>query len=321
MSILVTGCAGFIGYNTTKELLKKNKKVIGIDNLNNYYDLDLKKNRLNLLNKDKNFFFFKIDVTNKKKLSNLIKKERIKYIIHLAAQAGVRYSINTPDEYFESNIIGFYYILNLSVKYKIKHLIFSSSSSVYGNNKKTPYNEESNSDFPISFYAATKKSNEVMAHSYSNIYKLPITILRFFTVFGPMGRPDMAIYKFTKNIKENKNLNLYNNGTNVRDFTYVDRITKIITKILYNKPTNKVPYKIYNIGSGYKIKIMSLVKILEKLIGKKSKIVKKPQNKGDVSATHADISKISKKIKLNKQNLKNLENDLKKYLDWYDNYY
>ena len=214
MKILVTGSAGFIGFHVSDYLLKNNNTVIGIDNINDYYDVNLKKSRLKILKKNKNFFFYKFDLINANKLEDLIKKFKVKYIVHLAAQAGVRYSIENPKTYFKNNLEVFFNILEASKKNNIKHLIFASTSSVYGENNNFPLKENDNTDKPISFYAATKKSNEILAHSYSYIYNLPCTALRFFTVYGPYGRPDMALFKFTKNILENKKIQLYNNGNN-----------------------------------------------------------------------------------------------------------
>ena len=238
MKILVTGCAGFIGFHLSNYLLKNNYDIIGIDNLNKYYDVNLKKNRLKLLKNYKNFQFIKFDLINKSKLDTIIKKYNIKYIIHLAAQAGVRYSLKNPKTYFKNNLEVFFNIIESSREKKIKHLIFASTSSVYGENKKFPSNEYDNTNNPISLYAATKKSNEILAYAYSSTYKLPSTALRFFTVYGPFGRPDMALFKFTKNILENKKIELYNNGYHSRDFTYIDDIVEGIVSVI-KKPKKK----------------------------------------------------------------------------------
>ncbi len=321
MSILVTGCAGFIGFNLCNSLLKKNKKnkIYGVDNLNHYYDIELKKNRLNILKDKTNFVFKKIDIKDKNKINLFIKKNSIKIIIHLAAQAGVRYSIQNPEAYVESNLIGFFNILESSKQNNIHHLIFASTSSVYGSSNKFPLSEDQKTDSPLSFYAATKKSNEVMAYSYSNIYNLPCTGLRFFTVYGPYGRPDMALFKFTKSIIENKKLELFNNGKHVRDFTYIDDVTKSILKILNKKPKNKVPYKIYNIGNSKPEKLITFLKEIEKYLGKKSKIKKKQLQKGDVYKTHANIDNLINNINF-KPSIE-LKIGIKKYIDWYKEYY
>ena len=223
MKILITGCAGFIGYHLSKKLSLNNDKIFGIDNLNNYYDVDLKKKRLNNLS-SKNFSFSKIDIKDYKNLKKFFKKNRFDIVYHLAAQAGVRYSIFNPETYFENNLKGFFNILECCREFKIKNLIFASTSSVYGKQKKFPLKEKYLTDKPLSFYAATKKCNEIMAYSYSQIYNLKCTALRFFTVFGPFGRPDMALYKFSNSIVKNKNLELYNSGNHTRDFTYIDDV-------------------------------------------------------------------------------------------------
>ena len=319
MAILITGCSGFIGFHVCELLLKKKWKVFGIDNLNNYYDVNLKKARLSILKKYTDFFFYKADIANKKKIEKIIKKNKIKYIIHLAAQAGVRNSITEPDKYFKSNILGFYNILNISKDNKINHLIFSSTSSVYGDSRRLPLNEKTNSDSPLSFYAATKKSNEVMAHSYSNIFKLPITVLRLFTVFGNYGRPDMAIHKFTENIRNNLKIDLYNKGKHFRDFTHIDKVTNVIEKLIYKPPSSKIPFELYNVASGNKTKITVLKKMIEKSLNKKSKVKYSDFKKGDVFQTHADINKINNKLKLRVD--KNLQENIKKYVDWFEDFY
>ncbi len=320
MNILVTGCCGFIGFHLAK-ILSGNKKykIFGIDNIDDYYDVNLKKARLNILQQSNNFQFYKIDISNKKKLERVFQKKRVKCIIHLAAQAGVRKSIKDPDKYFKSNILGFYNILNLSRNLNISHFIFSSTSSVYGNNKKLPFTENTNSDFPLSFYAATKKSNEVMAHSYANIYKLPTTILRLFTVFGTFGRPDMAIHKFTKSIKNNNKINLYNAGKHYRDFTHIDKVTTIIEKLISKPPLGKIPFSIYNVASGRKTRITTIKEIIEKSLNKKSKVKYSSLKKGDVFQTHANVKKI--KNKLNLKSDINLQKNIKQFVDWYEEFY
>ena len=240
MNILITGVAGFIGFSLAKRLIYENKynKIFGIDNVNSYYDIELKKNRLKELKKNNNFFFYKVNLKSKIIIDKLIKKNKIKVIIHLAAQAGVRFSIKNPDLYYESNILGFYNILELSKKNKIKHLLIASTSSVYGDCSKFPIQENFDSNKPLSFYAATKKSNEIVAYSYSSIFKLPITVMRFFTVYGPFGRPDMALFKITKSIFESKSFNVFNYGKHERDFTYIDDCTNYISKLINKTPKN-----------------------------------------------------------------------------------
>lgn len=320
MKILITGCAGFIGFHVSLKLIKfKKYNVVGIDNINNYYDTKLKVNRLKLLKRNKNFSFKKIDISNKSKILNLYRNYKFDIVLNLAAQAGVRYSINNPQKYFDSNLKGFFNILEASRIYKIKHLIFASTSSVYGNNKKFPLEENFNTDKPLSFYAATKKSNEILAFSYSNIYKLPTTGLRFFTVYGPYGRPDMALFKFTKSILNNKKLELYNHGNHIRDFTYVDDVSNCIFKLINKPPKNEIPFEIFNIGSNKPQKLMNFLKIITKNLNKKPKTVYKSMQKGDVIKSHASIKKINKKIyfKPKTKIAKGIEN----FIDWYKVYY
>ncbi len=320
MKILVTGCAGFIGYHFTNNILsKRNISVIGIDNINDYYDVNIKKNRLKNLKLKKNFTFYKIDLLEFNKLNKLIKKNKIKYIIHLAAQAGVRFSIENPRTYFDNNIKGFFNILEISKINNIKHLIYASTSSVYGDNKEFPLSEEYKTDSPLSFYAASKKTNEVMAHSYSYIYKIPSTGVRFFTVYGPFGRPDMALFKFTKNILNNKQIELFNGGLHVRDFTYVDDIINGIISII-NRPSKKeIPYNIFNIGNGKPKKLLDYLKNIEKYLNKKAKIKKLPIQTGDIVKTHADIKKLKKYS--NYVPRTNIEKGILKFIDWYKEYY
>ena len=319
MKILVTGCAGFVGYHLSNFLLKKNITVIGIDNINNYYDVNLKKSRLKILKKNKNFFFSKFDLINQKKLENLIKKFKIKHIVHLAAQAGVRYSIENPKTYFKNNLEVFFNILESSRKNKIKHLIFASTSSVYGENNNFPLKEKYNTDKPISFYAASKKSNEVLAYSYSYIYNLPCTALRFFTVYGPYGRPDMALFKFTKNILENKKIQLYNNGNHSRDFTYVDDIVSGIFLILKKNNNTKKIFNTFNIGNGNSRKLKDYLKAIEKKLNKKAKINNLPLQLGDIKKTHSDISLLNKYSNYNPKT--DIEEGIHKFIDWYLEYY
>ena len=323
MSILVTGCAGFIGFHFCSLFLIKNKKsnklIYGIDNLNTYYDVKLKKTRLSILKKNKKFIFKKLDITDRNKLDYFIKKNSIKVIIHLAAQAGVRYSIKNPKAYLDSNLIGFFNILESSRKNKIKHLIFASTSSVYGYSNTFPLIENQNTDKPMSFYAATKKSNEVMAYSYSNLYKLPCTGLRFFTVYGPYGRPDMALFKFTKSIINKKNVELFNKGKHVRDFTYIDDVTESIFKLLTKPSKHNIPYNIFNIGNSKPEKLLYFLKEIENNLKIKSKTINKKLQKGDVYKTHANIDKLVKKIKY-KPKIE-LKLGIKQYIEWYKNYY
>jgi len=323
MKILVTGAAGFIGYHVVKKLLGYKNDVVGIDNFNDYYDVKLKKARYSQLKKikTKNLNFYKIDLQNETKLNNLFKKHKFDFVINLAAQAGVRYSLSNPDSYLNSNIIGFYNLLKLSVKYKIKHLIGASSSSVYGeqtNNTK----EEDNTDKPLQFYAATKKSNELMAHSFSNIYKIPITMIRFFTVYGPWGRPDMMLYKFTDLITKNKKIPFYNKGHHYRDFTYIDDTVdgillsvKKIPKINKNK---KVPFEVYNLANSKQVYLREFLSELEKQLKIKVKIMNLKKQNGDVFRTSANISKAKKNLGYNPKT--GYKEGITQFLKWYKKY-
>jgi UDP-glucuronate 4-epimerase len=333
MNILVTGAAGFIGFHVVKKLLKnKNNKIIGIDNLNNYYDPTLKLKRVSILNNNKNFFFKKLDIVDKQKLILFIKNKKINYIIHLAGQAGVRHSLKFPQEYINSNILGFFNILEVSKLIKVKHLLFASTSSVYGLNKNLPFNENEITDHPIQFYAATKKSNEIMAHSYSYLYNIPMTACRFFTVYGPWGRPDMALFKFTKNILNNKEIEIYNFGNHSRDFTYCDDLAIIVKKLILkipkkNKNFNKknpesgssiAPFRIFNISSGKKVKLLSFVKEIEKQLGIKAKLRLKKLQTGDIIDTLSSRLKLGKYISLPK--ITDYKFGIKKFISWYKVY-
>ena len=320
MNLIVTGCAGFIGFHLCSKLIQdKRYNVLGIDNLNKYYDVKLKNNRINILKKKSNKFTFKkLDISNFQILEKFLRKKKIDCIINLAAQAGVRYSIINPSSYLQSNIIGFYNILEISKRKKIKHLLFASTSSVYGYSKKFPLLEKNNTDKPLSFYAATKKSNEVMAYSYSNIYKLPATGIRFFTVYGPYGRPDMALFKFTKAIINSKKIQLYNKGNHIRDFTYIDDVVNGITKIIKNPPKNKIPFKIYNIASNKPHHLKQFLKIIEKNLNKKAKIKYFSLQKGDVDKTHGSIKLLNKLGYIPKTSI---EEGVKKFIKWYKSYY
>lgn len=317
--ILVTGAAGFIGYSTINKISQK-YKVIGIDNLNAYYDLKLKKDRLKNLNKLTNFQFYKIDIENAKKLENIFKKYKFDYVVHLAAQAGVRYSINNPRSYLNANIVGFYNIIELSSKYKIKHFIYASSSSVYGNSKKYPTNENSKSDEPMSFYAASKKANELIAYSFANIYKLKSTALRFFTVYGPYGRPDMAPMIFANKVLNNKKLDLFNNGNLYRDFTYIDYVVDYLAQIIERPPTSNLTHRVFNIGNKSPVKVKSFLKEIEKYSNKKANIKNKSLPIGDVYKTYADVGNINKIVKSPPIKI-SYKDGIKLFLDWYVDYY
>ena len=335
MKVLVTGCAGFIGYHVAAKLIKQNYRIIGIDNLNNYYDKKLKIYRLNELRKisnKKNFNFFQIDICHKKKLKKLFKKHKFRKIFHFAAQAGIRFSLKRPDEYINSNLLGFFNILDLCKEFKILHLVYASSSSVYGSNKNLPFREKDFADHPLQLYAATKRSNELMAHSYSSLYKLPTTGLRFFTVYGPSGRPDMALYKFVKNIFFKKPIEIYNNGRHSRDFTYIDDAVNAILKATKNVPTSKkfgfnnsdpseshAPFRLINVGNSRPINMLACIKLIEKITG--TKAIKKfmPIQKGDILRTHSNPNKI-KRILDYKSNIK-IEEGLARFVNWFKIYY
>ena len=320
--ILVTGGAGFIGFHLTKRLLDLNYEVMAIDNLNDYYDVKLKEERLRILEKNSSFSFRKIDISNKGELENIFKENNFDIVINLAAQAGVRYSIDHPDSYIVSNIIGFYNILECCRNYPVKHLLFASSSSVYGKNKKVPYSTDDKVDQPVSLYAATKKSDELLAYAYSNLYDIKVTGLRFFTVYGPYGRPDMAYFSFTKNIIDDKEIKVFNNGDMYRDFTYIDDIVEGIVKLLDKVPLkdeNGVSYKIYNIGNNNPVKISKFIEILEKEIGKEAKKVYLPMQPGDVYQTYADITDLTKETGFVPKT--SLEEGLNKFVNWYKEFY
>jgi len=325
---LITGCSGFIGFNTALKLLKKKIKVVGVDNMNNYYDKSLKIDRLKILKNFKLFKFYKTDISNFNKLKTIFVKNKIKYVLHLAAQAGIRYSLKNPDIYFKYNVLGFYNIIKISSDFKIKHFIFASSSSVYGEQKKFPIKEQFTTDYPIQFYAATKKNNEVIAHSLSKINKLPCTGLRFFTVYGPWGRPDMAFFKFMKNILQKKPIKLYNYGKHYRDFSYIDNVVDAMLnsvkksyslKIAGNKKIKKAPFTIYNVGNGKSVSLIKCVQTLESILKIKIKFNRLPLQKGDVIKTFADVSKAKKDLNL-KANY-NLKHGLTNFVKWYYKYY
>ncbi|MDF2856794.1 MAG: capsular biosynthesis protein CpsI [Neobacillus sp.] len=320
MSILVTGAAGFIGFHLTKRLLAENYHVIGIDNMNDYYDVQLKKDRLAILENDFNFTFFEIDIANMDRLNQLFTEHSIRIVINLAAQAGVRYSIINPHAYVHSNIAGFMNILEACRHFQVDHFIYASSSSVYGANTSIPFSTSDTVDHPVSIYAATKKSNELMAYTYSHLYQIPTTGLRFFTVYGPWGRPDMAYYSFTRNIIKEKPIKVFNNGDLSRDFTYIDDIIEGIIRLLEKppvvlNPSAPPPYVIYNLGNNTPVKIMDFIQILENLIGKKAKVAYLPMQPGDVKETYADISDLQNDIGYRPSTP--IENGLSDFVEWF----
>ena len=332
MNTLVTGCAGFIGFHLTKTLLDQGNEIIGIDNLNHYYDPSLKEKRLEQLQIHKNFTFLELDICDMESLGLSLTRFKVSRIIHLAAQAGVRHSISHPRDYLNNNIIGFFNILEYARLNSVEHLTYASTSSAYGANKKLPFAEKNHADHPIQFYAATKRANELMAHSYSCIYGLPTSGLRFFTVYGPWGRPDMALFKFTKNIIAGKEIEIFNYGKHIRDFTYVTDIANGIIAVDQNAPTGNLdwdpmnpdpsssfaPFEIYNIGNSEPVELMTYVSLIEEFLGKKAKIKFLPIQQGDVEDTISDITKISK---LGYQPVINVREGVKNFLDWYLAYY
>jgi len=317
MKILVTGCAGFIGFHLANKLSQnKNNIIFGIDNVNNYYDIKLKKDRLKILKQNKNFKFSKFDITSFTRINSFFKKKKIDIVIHLAAQAGVRYSITNSEAYVKSNLIGFYNIIENSRLFKIKKFFYASTSSVYGDSNNFPLSEFSNTNNPKSFYAATKKSNEVLAYSYYEIFKFKAIGLRFFTVYGEFGRPDMALFKFTKCIIENKKIELFNGGDHVRDFTYISDVVESIRRLI----TKKFDFpEIFNISSSNPQQLKKFLKITEQIIGKKAKIINKKMQKGDVYKTHGDSKKLQKKI--NFLPSVDIDEGIKKFINWYKKYY
>ena len=333
MKILVTGSAGFIGSALTIRLLERGNSVVGIDNHNEYYDPELKENRLKRFVDHPNYNHQKIDLADQTKVEHVFKEFKPQKVVNLAAQAGVRYSMENPMAYVNSNIVGFLNILECCKFFNINHLVYASTSSVYGSNTMMPFSEHVSANHPLSFYAATKKSNELMAHTYSYLYGLPTTGLRFFTVYGPWGRPDMALFKFTKAILDEKPIDVFNYGKHTRDFTYIDDIVEGVLNALDNiaKPntnwdgnfpdpaSSNVPWNIYNIGNNKPVQLMDYIKALEMALGKKAKINFLPLQPGDVPDTFADVTNIKKAFKYSPNTL--VADGVKKFVKWYKEYY
>ncbi|MDB9884254.1 SDR family NAD(P)-dependent oxidoreductase [Candidatus Marinimicrobia bacterium] len=315
MKILITGAAGFIGYHLCKALLEEGHKVIGVDNLNNYYSQDLKLARLDLLTVNKNFSFEKVDIAKIQSISSVFKKFKPNKVVNLAAQAGVRYSIKNPQAYVKSNILGFVNILELSIKNEVEGFIYASSSSVYGSNKKIPFLEKDQTDNPVSIYGASKKSNELIATAYHNLYGLKTTGLRYFTVYGPWGRPDMAYFIFTKKILANENISVFNEGKMKRDFTFIDDII-VGTKSAIEKNYN---CEIFNLGNNKNEKLMDLISILENELSIKAKIKFLPMQSGDVKETYADLRESSKKLNFKPEI--SIYEGIPKFVEWYKDYF
>ena len=333
MKYLITGAAGFIGFHLSKRVLGQGDSVVGIDNLNEYYDVNLKKARLNELNEDPEFTFHRLDLVDRKEIEKLFSENKFDYVVNLAAQAGVRYSLTNPHAYIDSNIVGFLNILEGCRNSAIKHLVFASSSSVYGANTMMPFSVHHNVDHPISLYAATKKSNELMAHSYSSLYKLPCTGLRFFTVYGPMGRPDMALFLFTSAIMENRPIDVYNQGKMKRDFTYIDDIVEGVTRVVEKIPepdtgwnsdnpdpaASYAPYRIYNIGNNNPVELMKFIEVLEDCLGKKADKNLLPMQPGDVPGSYADVDDLVNDVGFKPSTP--IEQGIEKFVKWYLDYY
>ena len=320
-SILITGAAGFIGFHLSMRLLKQGFSVVGFDNLNDYYDVSLKEGRLRLLTQEPNFTFVRGDLADERAVETLFDRYDFAYVVNLAAQAGVRYSIDNPRSYINSNVIGFFNLLEAVRFHPVEHLVYASSSSVYGNQEKTPFSTDDFVDHPISLYAATKKSNELFAHTYSHLYGIPATGLRFFTVYGPWGRPDMAYFKFTKRILAGETIDIYNHGDLYRDFTYVDDVVTGIEKLLPCPPEEKdgAKHAVYNIGNNNPENLLTFVETLESVIGKAGEKRLLPMQPGDVYQTYADVEPLKKQVGFAPATP--LREGLSRFYDWYRTFY
>lgn len=333
MKFLVTGVAGFIGFHVARRLLEEDYHVVGIDNINDYYDVTLKQGRLKILREYPRFTFYKNSLEDSQAVEKVFDNEQPQRVIHLAAQAGVRYSIQQPHAYIQSNILGFLNILEGCRHHPVEHLVYASTSSVFGLNTTYPFSVSDNVDHPASLYAATKKSNELMAHSYSHLYNLPTTGLRFFTVYGPWGRPDMALFLFTKNILEGKPIEVYNYGKMERDFTYIDDIVEGVVRVMMKIPepnpdwsatnpdpaSSSAPYRLYNIGSNAPVPLMDYIHEIEKNLDMKAKLNLLPMQPGDVVKSHADVSELVQDFGYKPKY--NIQYGVKKFLEWYHSYY
>ncbi|MEL6319262.1 MAG: NAD-dependent epimerase [Cyanobacteria bacterium J06626_14] len=330
MKILVTGAAGFIGFSLCQRLLNEGRNVYGIDNLNDYYSVQLKRDRLAQLTSQDRFTFQQLDLFDRPGMQALFEQETFAYVVHLAAQAGVRYSLQNPYAYADSNLSGFLNVLEGCRHSSTQHLVFASSSSVYGANRKVPFSTEDNVDHPVSLYAATKKANELMAHAYSHLYSIPITGLRFFTVYGPWGRPDMAYFKFVDAIAKGKPIDIYNHGKMKRDFTYIDDVVEGIVRVLQHPPQavtaatqadsdSTAPYKVYNIGNHSPVELMRFIEVIETAMGQPAEKIMKPMQAGDVPATYADVEDLMRDVGF--QPATSIEVGIQKFVDWYHSYY
>lgn len=333
MKILVTGVAGFIGFHTARALLDRGDEVIGLDNMNPYYDVTLKEARLSQLEPRNRFTFVKGDLADKDTIDRLFATHKPERVIHLAAQAGVRYSLTNPGEYVHSNLVGFFNILEACRHNEVEHLVFASSSSVYGANTKTPFSVNDNVDHPISFYAASKKSNELMAHSYSHLFCLPTTGVRFFTVYGPWGRPDMALFMFTRNILAGEPIEVFNNGNSARDFTYIDDIVEGVLRMADRVPapdpswsgdepspgSSSAPYRIYNLGNNRPVELMDFIASIERALGREADKKFMPAQAGDVPVTYADIANLETEFGFKPAT--SIDQGIDKFVAWYRDYY
>ena len=333
MKLLLTGAAGFIGFHTAQILLARGDEVVGLDNLNDYYDVTLKQARLAILQKFSNFRFVKLDVADRPGMAELFAREKFQRVIHLAAQAGVRYSIQNPLAYIDSNVVGFANILEGCRHNSVEHLVYASTSSVYGANTKMPFSVHQNVDHPLSFYAATKKANELMAHTYAHLYQLPVTGLRFFTVYGPWGRPDMALFLFTKNILAGKPIDVFNYGNHRRDFTFVDDIAQGVVRAM-DRPaqpnpawngdapdpgTSQAPYRLYNIGNNQPVELMRYIECIEQNLGRKAEKNLLPLQAGDVPDTFADVQDLVQDVGYKPATP--VEEGVRRFIEWYVGYY
>ncbi len=331
--ILVTGAAGFIGYHLCRRLVKDGEQVVGVDNLNDYYDVRLKLDRLQQLDGKVNFRFIKAHLENREDIAGIFSEESFEIVINLAAQPGVRYSLDHPYSYVDSNVVGFQNVLEGCRHNNVQHLVFASSSSVYGANTSMPFSVHDNVDHPVSLYAATKKANELMAHAYSSLFNIPCTGLRFFTVYGPWGRPDMAYFLFTKAILEDKPINVFNHGKMQRDFTYIDDVIEGVVHVLDNIPksnpdwncdkpdsaTSYAPYRLYNIGNNVPVELLEFIETLEEKIGKKAKRNLMPMQAGDVQVTCADVDDLIRDVGFKPST--SLKEGISNFVDWYEDYY
>ena len=331
--VLVTGAAGFIGFHLAKRLLKDGYQVVGMDNMNPYYEVALKEARLEKLRNESNFSFYKTNLSDRRQLEDIFDGWKFDVVVNMAAQAGVRYSIENPYAYVDSNLVGFVNLLECCRHQKVKHLVFASSSSVYGANTRMPFSVHHNVDHPISLYAATKKANELMAHTYSHLYRLPCTGLRFFTVYGPWGRPDMALFLFTRAILEDKPIKVFNNGKMQRDFTYIDDIIEGVVRVMGRLPeanptwkgdapdpgTSSAPYKVYNIGNNNPVELIKFIEVIENVLGKKARKKLMDMQPGDVVATYADVDDLMRDVGFKPSTP--IETGIARFIEWFRSFY